>query len=48
MTHEVLPRVVNVASPNANKADVRRLKWQLAMLLELYVMHFSCIYILLL
>ena len=32
MTHEVLPRVVDVASPNANRAVVGRLKWRLALL----------------
>ena len=38
MTHEVLPRVVDVASPYANRDDGRRLKWRLALLscLELY------------
>jgi len=32
MTHKVLPRVLDVAIPDANRADVGRLKWRLALL----------------
>ena len=32
MTHEVLPRVVDVTIPDPNRADIGRLKWQLALL----------------
>ena len=32
MNHKVLPRVVDVASLDANRADVGRLKWRLALL----------------
>jgi len=45
MTHEVLPRVVDVVSPDARRDGVGRLMWRLAVLPELYVMHLSCIYI---
>ena len=34
MTHEVLRRIVDVASPDASSSDVRRMKWPLALLVE--------------
>ena len=37
MTHEALPRVIDVASLDANRADVGRLKWRLALLLALWI-----------
>ena len=47
MTHEVLPHFLDVASPDASVDVVRRLMCRLAVLPELYIMHLSCIYILL-
>ena len=45
MTHEVLLRVVDVASLDANKGDVRRIKWHLALLLKFCMLYiFSYIY----
>ena len=46
MTHEVLPRVEDVASPDASRDGMERLMWRLVVLPELYVMHLLCIYIL--
>ena len=46
MTHKVLSCIVDITTPNASRDGVGRLMWRLAVLLELYVMHLSCIYIL--
>ena len=46
MTHEVLPRVVDVASPDANMADVGRLNWRLVLLLASWiVLSHVCIHV---
>jgi len=42
MTHEVLPYVVDVASPDASRDDVGRMRWQLALLPEMCCCIFSC------
>ena len=44
MTHEVLPHVVDEACPDGSRDGVERLLWQLVVLPELYVMHYSCMY----
>ena len=48
MTHEVLPHVVDVASPKESIDDVGRIEWRPVMLLELYMLHrfmyiYSCV-----
>jgi len=44
VTHEVLPRVIDVASPDASRNDVGRMKWRLPLLPKSLYVVYCCIY----
>ena len=41
MTHDLLPRVVDVANPNGSTNDVGRMRWRQALLLEFCILYLS-------
>ena len=44
MTHEILPRVVDVTSSDASSDDIGRMKYRLALLSEFCMLYIFCIY----